>query len=277
VTDRIDFGGEPWQAIPRRVLRNERLSPAAKGGLVTLLSHEEGWVRSCIATLMNENRVGRVGARSIMRELVHAGYARLEQVRRDHGQFGTAYTVYAISQTEAVQLAIAPEAVARPPVETQKTGPEPPSPPGAGSPGAVARGAGHTPAVVDPRDVDPQDEEPKIKPSTPRKRDAIADALARAERSEPLEVPASRMRTLCVKANELRKVAPNVTPEEVARRATNWSSHMGDATITGPAVVTHWARLGAAGTSPNGRPPRDRAAEIFRDAVGRRSRGSLPG
>ena len=81
----------------------------------------------------------------------------------------------------------------------------------------------------------------------PRERDGIADALAKAEESEPLEVPASRMRTLCVKANELRKVAPDVTPEEVARRAANWSSHMGDATITGPAVVTHWARLATKG------------------------------
>ena len=82
---------------------------------------------------------------------------------------------------------------------------------------------------------------------TPRERDVIADALAEAEESEPLEVPASRMRTLCVKANELRKVAPDVTPEEVARRAANWPSHMGDATITGPAVVTHWARLATTG------------------------------
>ena len=112
-------------------------------------------------------------------------------------------------------------------------------------------------------------------PSTPRKRDEIADALARAENAEPLEVPASHMRTLCVKANELRKVAPDVTPDEVARRAANWPGHMGDATISGPGVVKWWGTLGS---SANGRGPRDRAAEILRGAAAKEgSRGSLPG
>jgi hypothetical protein len=78
---------------------------------------------------------------------------------------------------------------------------------------------------------------------TPRERDVIADTLARIEGGDPLEVPPSHMRTLCVKANELRKVAPDVTPAEVERRAANWSGHMHDATISGPAVVKHWARL----------------------------------
>jgi hypothetical protein len=81
---------------------------------------------------------------------------------------------------------------------------------------------------------------------TPRERDVIADTLARIEGGSPLEVPSSHMRTLCVKANELRKVAPDVTPAEVERRAANWSGHMHDATISGPAVVKHWARLAQA-------------------------------
>lgn len=114
----------------------------------------------------------------------------------------------------------------------------------------------------------------ELRPSTTRKRDEIADALARAENAEPLEVPASHMRTLCVKANELRKVDPGVTPEEVARRAANWSSHMDDATISGTAIVKWWGRLGAAG---NGHRPHDRALGIVQNAIERRSRGSLPG
>jgi hypothetical protein len=113
-----------------------------------------------------------------------------------------------------------------------------------------------------------------LKASTTRKRDEIADALARAENAEPLEVPASHMRTLCVKANELRKVDPNVTPEEVARRAANWSSHMDDATISGTAIVKWWGRLGSVG---NGHRPHDRALDIYRNAVEEASRGSLPG
>ncbi len=123
-----------------------------------------------------------------------------------------------------------------------------------------------------PTPTPPQEQK---KPSIPRKRDEVADALARAENAEPLEIPASHMRTLCVKANELRKVDPNVTPEEVARRAANWSSHMDDATISGAAIVKWWGRLGSAG---NGHRPRDRAAEILRGAAAKEaSRGALPG
>ena len=113
----------------------------------------------------------------------------------------------------------------------------------------------------------PVDSSPTVPTSPPRKRDVIGDALARAELSDPLEVPASRMRTLCVKANELRKLDPSVTPEEVARRAANWGSHFDHASISGPAIVTHWARLAHAGTGNGRAAPRDRAQEIAEQAA----------
>lgn len=96
MTDRIDFGGQPWHAIPRALLRDERLSPRAKGGLVTLLSHEEGWVRSAIATLMKEADCGRDQATSIMRDLEKLGYAVREQKHKPDGTFTTFYTTYAV-------------------------------------------------------------------------------------------------------------------------------------------------------------------------------------
>lgn len=143
----------------------------------------------------------------------------------------------------------------------------------AGAKGAASRWHDQRNAPI-PSHPLPLETEPKT--STPRKRDEIADALAIAENAEPLEVPASHMRTLCVKANELRKVAPDVTPEEVARRAANWPSHMRDATISGPAIVKHWGRLGSPALNGG---PRDRAAEILRGAAakGGDARGSLPG
>lgn len=94
-TDRIDFGDQPWSAIPRDTLRDQRLSPKAKGGLVTLLSHDEGWVRSCIQMLQQENTCGREQAQAIMRELVQFGYAKLETVS-DGGKVRKYYTVFAV-------------------------------------------------------------------------------------------------------------------------------------------------------------------------------------
>lgn len=113
MSDRIDFGGEPWKAIPRRILRDKRLSPAAKGGLVTLLSHEDGWVRSVTSILMKENRrCGRSQAQSILRELVDVGYAEHEQSRRKDGTFGSAYVIHASSEPATSSSPVAVERVA---------------------------------------------------------------------------------------------------------------------------------------------------------------------
>src|SRR4030095_9809560 len=95
VSDRIDFGGRPWHAIPREVLRDGRLSPKAKGGLVTLLSHDEGWVRSAIATIMRECQSGRAQAQAIMRELREFGYAELVKERSLEGRVASHYVVRA--------------------------------------------------------------------------------------------------------------------------------------------------------------------------------------
>ena len=95
MSDRIDFGGRPWHAIPREILRDERLSLRARGALVTLLSHEEGWVRSSIATLMREARCGRDAAKSAMGELREAGYAELITDRNEKGQLRMHYVIFA--------------------------------------------------------------------------------------------------------------------------------------------------------------------------------------
>ena len=130
--DRIDFGGKPWRAIPQEVLRDDRLSAQAKGGLVTLLSHDEGWVRSCIAILQKQNRrCGEKQARAIMKELVEVGYADRIQSRRRDGTFATGFVVRA------------------------ESAPEPPVSPGAVPRHAVPRGAVEGDTVVEAPEVDP--------------------------------------------------------------------------------------------------------------------------
>lgn len=91
--DQIPPSEEPWKAIPVAVLRDNRLSPRAKGGLVTLLSHDVGWHCSIVGVLQRECDCGRDQARTIMHELVEAGYARLAQGHGSDGRFTTSYIV----------------------------------------------------------------------------------------------------------------------------------------------------------------------------------------
>jgi hypothetical protein len=101
MTDRIDFGGRPWHAIPRDALRDPRLSLKGRGALVTLLSHEEGWVRSSIATLMREARCGRDAAKAAMAELREAGYAEIITERDLEGHLRRHYVIFAESRAPA--------------------------------------------------------------------------------------------------------------------------------------------------------------------------------
>lgn len=96
MTDKIDFGGQPWGAMPRSTMRDPRLSHRAKGGLTILLSHEEGWVRSCIAVLQHEGKGGRDQAQSIMKELRELGYATLITERDDEGHVRRHYEIRAL-------------------------------------------------------------------------------------------------------------------------------------------------------------------------------------
>lgn len=143
MTDRIDFGDRPWQAIPREVLRDSRLSPRAKGGLVTLLSHEDGWVRSAIGILQRECRAGRAQAQAIMRELRETGYAELVRERTLEGRIVSHYVVRAVPET------------------TSSTAGSSESPVGGVPTRRESHPSGIRAAVVEPLDVEPQDEEPQ--------------------------------------------------------------------------------------------------------------------
>jgi hypothetical protein len=156
MTDRLP--DLPWHSIPRELLRDSRLSAQAKGGLVTLLSHEAGWVRSVIAILMRENSAcGRKQAQAIMGELRDAGYAEMNQTRKPDGKFSTGYVVHAVSRSTA-QTSLSPGPVRR---------------------GPVSRGPVKGAAVVEALDVEALDVDPKVQTLAPtaRARDPIWDVL----------------------------------------------------------------------------------------------------
>lgn len=102
---------------------------------------------------------------------------------------------------------------------------------------------------------------PRVKrESRQRERNPLIDALAEIEGSDPLEVPESRWRTLGTKIAEIQKATPDVTPDEIRRRAANFPAVMPPhTTLTAPALATHWARC--AGSGSNGHDP-TRAARL---------------
>jgi hypothetical protein len=227
VTDKIDFGGQPWQAIPRSTLRDSRLSPRAKGGLVTLLSHEEGWVRSCIGTLRRECHCGRDQARAIMRELVEAGYATITQEHRANGQFSTGYTVAAIPIVQSVEPSVPPGAVPPTPVP----------------PGAVTQ-------VAEEEDLEGETQEGEtqkllLAPAA-RERDLIFEAVAESCGWDWRNGLTKKARgTLNDAVADLKSAG--ATPEEIRRRAANWSYSV---QLTPAALAKHWPGLATRHRAP---------------------------
>ena len=83
-----------------------------------------------------------------------------------------------------------------------------------------------------------------------RPRNPVMDAVARIEASDLDQVTnwSKHAKALAI----IRKVCPDVTPDEIRRRAKNWDSHFSGATISSTAVASNWARLEKA----KGKPPR---------------------
>jgi hypothetical protein len=260
MSDRVDFGGEPWQAIPRRTLRDSRLSARAKGGLVTLLSHEEGWVRSCIAILMSECSIGRKQAQAIMAELRETGYAELIREKGDDNLVKTHYVVFAVTQGAGSQADLFTSPTYRKP--------------GGSETGRVGNGA----AVVEPHDEEPQDEEPQNQTlalaTRTRPRDEVFEALCEVG-GHGWDGLNTVERGRLNKARGLARES-GATPEMIRQAADRWPAVMGDATMTALGVMSNFHRLLSGPSRDVGR-PRDRALDIYRNAVEEASRGSLPG
>lgn len=83
--------------VPNETARDKRLSYRARGILVALLSHEDGWdVRS--DSIAREGKEGREAVRTALHELGQCGYYRLERRRGLDGKnlMGTAISDYPI-------------------------------------------------------------------------------------------------------------------------------------------------------------------------------------
>lgn len=83
--------------------------------------------------------------------------------------------------------------------------------------------------------LDPPDEEPR------RERNLLMDALAGCGGADPLQIVPSAWSGIGKALADIKSVCPDVTPDEIARRAANYRTHMENAPLTPNALAKNWA------------------------------------
>ncbi len=79
-----------------------------------------------------------------------------------------------------------------------------------------------------------------------KKRNPIMDALALCECNNLAEVSQAGWKRIGSSLKQIREVCPDVTPEEIAKRARNYQTHFDGAALTSNALAKHWARCATA-------------------------------
>jgi hypothetical protein len=161
----------------------------------------------------------------------------------------------------APACAAASEAEPKPPA---RPAPKPPRD-GTGSGGSVAAKGGSQPKTDAPS---PSQGKPRKShatgvsgpPSKPRGRDALFDALAAVDGSDPAQLTKPAASAVGVALAAIGKVCPELTPGEIARRAAHYRAHFRDAMLTPSALAKWWARCerppgGGGGGRPQARGP----------------------
>ena len=168
---------------------------------MSLLSHEEGWVRSAVRQLQKDNACGRDQAQKIMHELVDAGYAEFVQNRGKDGQFRYGYLIHAVRAQPAGSTA-----------STRR------------SPGTGFPVPGSPFKEVEPRTTEPNKDLSDESVATGKrmgKPNPVFDALAELHGgTKNLSRPMAK--TVGVATAAVRRATPNVNAGEIARRARNY-------------------------------------------------------
>ena len=95
-----------------------------------------------------------------------------------------------------------------------------------------------------------------------RNRDPLFDALAGVSGAIATELTKSAARACGVALAEIKAVCPDLTVEEIARRAANYRTHFEGAALTPSALKTHWATCGVAYSRTNYRKPEPQLREV---------------
>ena len=89
---------------------------------------------------------------------------------------------------------------------------------------------------------------PVEKTKAQRPRNLLLDALAACGGADPLQIVPSAWGSVVKALADIKAVCPDLTPDEIQRRSTNYRSHMRDATLTPNALAKNWALCDRPGT-----------------------------
>jgi hypothetical protein len=112
------------------------------------------------------------------------------------------------------------------------------------------------------KDKDKDKEQAKVKeqegvqgemqlPKPARPRNALMDALMMVESGTCEGATKAAWSKVAKALSEIKGATPDVTPEEIARRASNYKGHFDGAVLTATALASHWARCNE-GKRPKG-------------------------
>ncbi len=91
----------------------------------------------------------------------------------------------------------------------------------------------------------------KVEGKAPRARNPLLDSLASVE-GDPLQTPSAQWSRISKALSEIKSASPDVTPEEIKRRAANYKSHFEDAMLTCNALAKWWAKCEKSAVSKSG-------------------------
>lgn len=220
-----------WTRIANEVLRDPALTLRAKGLLVQLLSHEDGWQQS-LAYAEKQCAEGAQSIRSAFRELMDSGYATRTRTKQPNGRFRWDYDVFERPMAvETDGLTVDGDAIH----------------------GETIDGEAH-PLVDLELEVEPQEQkkpkEKSLASATPKHRNPIFELLFLLEAG--LEYTPENNDTLTpTSRGALNKAAAEIkgtgiSPDELMAAIQAWPIVMGDATCTANAIAKHLPRLRAA-------------------------------
>jgi hypothetical protein len=83
----------------------------------------------------------------------------------------------------------------------------------------------------------------------PRKRDSVLDALVGLDGSDPLKSTKPAFSAAAKARNTIKSVTPDLTVQEIQRRAANYRSHFPRISCSANALAKHWAKCDSGITS----------------------------
>lgn len=239
--------------LPNTMLRDNSISLRARGLLALCLSHSEDWVitKSWIIEQVPE---GKHAVSAIFRELEASGYAVMTEQRDEvTKQFvSRTWTFYdAPVPNEARSHFSAKDADKRSDLPAAGN-------PVAGEPapkntkGEEYNGKEYIATPSDSDDLKPSPAEKKTRP-----RNLLFDALAKYDGwSETTPITKAAGGRVAAALEDIRSVCPQVTPEEIHRRAQNYRKRFQGIGISSTAISANWAKCNTPADPPMQQPLR---------------------